>query len=199
MKFKLHGMEINEGQAVHVDADGKDTVLRRVRWSELKRWAADKRRVHILGDGDRPGVVLFLNELEHRHYWPPGSTVNALFTLHMGVWQGRMWAMATVPARQVRFAHRVAAQIGLEALPRVPLLFQPSPELAIIASSGQFDGHPAATWFPLKFRNVYTLEFLPGHDLAQAVANGNSGLLRNAEKWCVDANTAREKTAPDRN
>lgn len=130
-------------EAGRFDLKGEDTLLVRVALRELVAFGREPGRFHVAGLRGRPGVALWLTQLEHT-YFPPASPRNAEFVLHWVRWEDLEWAVASIPRRAERFARRTAERLGLRLADGVPTLI---------------DGSGSPKFFPMNGDNVFTLEY----------------------------------------
>lgn len=139
-----------ERPKIHVDFGWKPCP---VSCAETDAWAASSEWLLVVGLVIRPGVVLFLTELEHE-YFPPIGPVNDLFQIASVEWPHANplpWNVAFVPMRFKPLAAHVATRHGLRLADGVPQLVEPARETL----GGR---HLRMQPFPYHSDNVFTLE-----------------------------------------
>jgi hypothetical protein len=184
--------------------DGKEKWLKLQTWRAFKGVVARELRghVHIIGMYDRPGVLLFSNELEHRYFWPPGSVLNDRLRVHRCLWENMEWLICSIPRKVQRFGPKVAQKLGLQLAEGFPTVLEIQAEHLIKAKTkreivGRSDW---AKPFPIHGDNVFTIEYPKGSPLAD-FASGPVGwqLLRSAELSTIMGNSRRAREEADRN
>lgn len=187
---------IANGSLVDIDPDhivevldcgpGKGVSAVRWNWKEYRDHTKGGY-IHIVGMVDRPGVLVFAQDLEYRYYWPPGTPRNDRFKLGRTTFADQMFQVASIPATHEKFAVRVAEKIGLVIRKAVPIYRQD--ETAFLLASTPDYSHPDCEGFevfPLRGENVRTLEFREGSALANASQAGLASVLKVAEEAYLD-------------
>jgi len=119
----------------------RDMAVIKSSMRELKTFALEHGRFHVVSIAERPGLLAWMQRLELTYY-PPGTHRNLLFHFHMIQWDELMWSMISIPAAGERLARRSAEKTGMRIADGVPLV--------ITAEDRK--------WFPIKERNVWSLE-----------------------------------------
>lgn len=129
-----------------IDQENGRKIETPVSWGQLRPMAADRHNLFLVAFGLRPMARLFFTDLEH-NFFPPMTPSNAEFQFFVLEFDGDPYLMACIPKRCKPEAMLVADRCGLRLADGVPHSI----------STGE-DGKPHIEVFPLKSRNVWTLE-----------------------------------------
>lgn len=190
-----------ETPVVEIVQEGDKMLAEKKSWAEFRKWANDERLLHFVGMKDRPGVHLFGQGLEYR-YFPPETPRNEQFHLHGALWEELEWMIFTIPAKVSRFGDRVAAEVGLAIRHGYPATLEVPENVLVHATSvsGIMDKARNAKRFPIHGKNVRTLEYPPGGQMASIMnAPGGAEMLKFAEEMFVDQQAEQIRTSGQRN
>jgi len=117
---------------------------------DVAEFVKDPRNVHYIGMlvPPRPGFRLFITRLEYEHY-VPDTVRNELLKLAIIDWESMIWAMVSIPKKEVPLAEKIAGECGLRIVNGVPT----------------FIDKTGISQFPVNEPNLFTLENIPGHQI----------------------------------
>ncbi len=167
-------MELKEGLVLVLDDGSYSYELEK----DFVAFAADERLIHYACMAARPGFEELSAKLEHTHY-KPLTVRNELMSVRALLWNDITWFVISIPSKEKHLLEDMAGTYGMRVANGVPMMF----------------GHNCRMHFPIRGKNVFTLENVAGHPVYRNDAAINCA-MQQAEREAAENIRADKEQKP---